>query len=471
MVNFTKVLQYGSEKADQYLLRMYNQSKDIAGSFCAKASADDGTKEGLAARAARTVKGVGLELACRAERAAAFVLLTVALLPQLFFLPITFAVSIVHSIKGSFVSRFAQAYFTLMYKELCVLGELLPSMVTPAFKPTFIPANAFSLMKMVKPKERYQIAASLAWRSTYALYKQAKLLQSGSGVPGDLYKAREIFKQLAANGYAKAHYQLGLSYKYANIFSQNLEKAFKHLKIASDKGLGKASRNLAGGFQHQFFKPSGENNMYAMYERGAKQGNLSAQYNHACILAKDSDKEKARMGIRQLEEMTAWDTQEAVFAAESLVSLYDSGTALINPAEPASEAKALYWAKKLLNEELSLKKQPDLNAYQKTSGARCVAKIFEKRLEKIATNPRAYEAEWPKMIADLKKADIDSVACYLLGRIYYEGILVKADLKEAEHYLAKVSLHYNKFLEAKELLQKVRHPIAAKVPFANKFLK
>ncbi len=471
-MNLTKVLCYGNEKADQYLLRMYNQSKGITESFCAKPACADGTKEGLAARTTRALKGMGLELACRAERAAAFAILSISILPQLFFLPIVFAASAVHSIKGNFASRFAQAYFALIYKELCILGELLPSMAAPAFKPTFIPANAFSLMKMVTPLEQYQIATSLAWRSSYARYKQAKLMQSNLGVPQDSYKAREIFKELASKGDAKAHYRLGKNYKYSDIFPQNLEKAFKHLKIASDKGLGKASRMLAADFKYQVFKPSGGNSSQTLYEKGAEQGDRYAQYELALTLAKDSNKGKANKGIRQLEEITTWHTQEAVYAAISLASLYRSGTVWIDPTAPASEAKALYWAKKLLNEDLFLNKRTNEDDRQKINGSIAIAAIYEKKLEKIKIDSKAYEAQWPQMIEDLKKADSYGGACYFLGCIYYEGILVKADVKEAERYLVKALAdpYHRKYIEARELLAKIRHPIAAKVPLLNRFI-
>ena len=472
-MNLTKTLQYCSEKADQYLLRMYNQSKDITGAFCAKAPAADGAKEGLAARATRAVKGVGLEVACRAERAAAFVLLSVAVLPQLFFLPIAFAASAGSLIKGNFVSRFALTYLTLVHKELCILGELLPSMVSPAFRPAFIPANALAIAKKVKPAERYKIFSSIAWRSSQAFYKQAKLLQSGlAGVPKDTYKAEEMFGKLASQGNAKAHYRLGMSYQTDGVFAKDLRKAFAHLKIASEKGLGKASNEMAKAFQKGVFKSTDENDKYTWYKKGAEQGNLYCQYSHAFFQVLNPDREKASQGLMQLEKMTSVDTVEAVFAADSLFEFYfgEKGPCMvINPADAFYEAKALHWAKKLLNEELALNEKAKKAISQKRTGAVALAKIYEKRFVKTKADPKVYAAEWPQMIEELKAVANDSYrACLLLGRIYYEGILVKADVKLAEEYLKKISDDFPRAKEAKELLNRIQHPIGTRIPLLSR---
>ncbi len=471
-MNLTKLLQYGSEKTDQYLLRMYNQSKDITGSFCAKAPAADGAKEGLAARATRAVKGVGLEIVCRAERAAALILLAIAVAPQVFFLPIAFVASAGHLVNNNPVSRCALVYLTLIYKELCVLGELLPSMFAPAFKPTFIPANAATIAKKVAPKEQYQIFSSIAWRSSYASYKQAKLLQSNlAGVPKDSYKALDIFEELAGKGNAKAHYRLGLSYQQDGVFAKDLRMAFKHLRKASENGLGKASRKIALNFQDNVFRTSGENTKQNWFKKGAEQGDRYSQYSHSYYNLFSENSDTARQALKKFEEMTTWDTQEAVFAADNLAEFY-SGTrspcTAIDPNEAGSEAKGIQWAKKLLNEELILNEKTKKTTSQKTSGAVCLAGAYEKRFAKTKADPKAYAAEWPQMIEDLKKSETSNLACLLLGRIYYEGILVKADVQLAEKYLKRVPTNYGRFKEVQELLNKIQHPIGTRVPLFNR---
>ncbi len=477
-MNLTKLLHTGSEKADQYLLRMYNQSKDITGAFCAKAPAADGAKEGLAARAARAVKGVGLEVACRAERAAVFVLLSVAVLPQLLFLPIAFAASASRLIRSSFISHCALAYFSLVHKELCILGELLPAMLTPTFKPTFISTNAFNLAKKVNCEEQYQIYSSIAWRSSYASYKQAKLLQIGFGVPEDKYKAKEIFKKLASQGIAKAHYRLGMIYQYDGVFKQNPEKSYDHLKAASDLHLAKATRKLAEYFAKKYFPVSGDHKADNFYQKAAEQGDHYSQYKLAAAKAIDHDKKTSLQGIKQLEAMLDWDSEIALDAADKLIGLYTSNTcALVADGSKAElENKAVELARKLLQKRFSIAKPRFLNHFIQ-NGAKHLVDIYEKRLDLLKKDPAAHKQEWPQMITDLKEAAvITNHASYLLGRIYAEGIMVEKDPKQAaEHFKIAAradGLSYNnpRGFAAYQLLKEIEHPIANKIPLVSRFI-
>ena len=251
------------------------------------------------------------------------------------------------------------------------------------------------------------------------------MYQNGKGVKKDINKALELYKSASDKGYAVAKAQLGYMYQNGQGVKKDFNKAFEFYKSASDKSYDYAQSQLAYMYGTGQGVKKDFNKAFKLYKLASDQGNAYAKAQLAYMYQNGQGVKKDFNKAFELYKLAS--NQGNAYAQERLGYMYEFGEGV---KKDINKALDFY--------ELAAAQGDDVGQHRlgfhysrqaKLMKDNSELKEYEKILYKKAIN-------FYKLSADQGFAPSQAN----LGLIYFNGILVKKDLKEAIR-LFKLAAH------------------------------
>jgi hypothetical protein len=137
--------------------------------------------------------------------------------------------------------------------------------------------TAIDARDYAKAAQIYQALA--AQGDAKAQYNLGLMYASGEGVAADQQQALKWFRQAAEQGLAEAQYRLGVIYFRNDIVPIDYEEAIQWYRRAAEQGHAQSQLNLGVIYFGGAVVPQDYTEAVRWYERAAAQGNTEAQYN------------------------------------------------------------------------------------------------------------------------------------------------------------------------------------------------
>lgn len=324
-------MQIATSVINNYLVRMDSQASEAKSAY-SKLKAETADKSDLKSRLQIGAKAFASDMKFRAERIGVFFLTSLASVTHFVLLPLAFiAYPIKFILAANPASKLATAYFKFLERHLCLILELLPSIASPCFRPTWFATNALALGKIYRTgvdgdkstDKAFEIYSSIAYRSAEGMYQKTKMQEQGLAGTRDPYAIYENYHKISKH-HAKAAFKLGKNYLDGNTpFGVNKEKGHNLLMRASSQGFAKASLTMGLAFERKSFNIANHNQRAKeWYQKAIDQGNTKAEISLAQLLIKMNEEGSYKKGMGILESVAERNHDFSDYANSRLAVMY-----------------------------------------------------------------------------------------------------------------------------------------------------
>jgi len=289
--------------------------------------------------------------------------------------------------------------------------------------------------------------SKLTNKEPIAMYVLARRVLVGKNIEKDYDKAFNLFKKSAKLGYTKSKYHLGLCYEKGIGTNQDYNKAIKWYTKAANNNHIDAQYSLGFCYEHamelsSYQKNDNDKKAEYWYEKAASNGHIIAQDSLGVLYDNRGEYKKAIKWFKKAAN------KGNCYSQESLGFCYEKGKGV-----KKNYKKAFYWYEKAAQQNLSLANYHIATLYERGLGVKkdydAAIENYEKTIKKsdiprelaLCCEKKAIETKSENYITKTlyylnKKAEQgDEFSQSYLGKIYFEGKIVKQNYKKAAEWM------------------------------------